>query len=76
MLWLSLDENYVKRYAIIKTIADWTVWLYIFIPGMLFLIVFYLYYLGNTSPYFIHFMDKYLFFVFFFYLLWGKYALS
>ncbi|MFP7414062.1 ABC transporter permease [Priestia filamentosa] len=72
MLWLFLDENYVKPCAIIKTVADWTVWLYVFIPGMLFLIVFYLYYLGNTSPSFIHFMDKYLFFVFFFYLLWGK----
>lgn len=68
----KLRETIRYYTSIIKAIADWTVWLYIFIPGMLFLIVFYLYYLGNTSPYFIHFMDKYLFFVFFFYLLWGK----
>ncbi|MFP3845241.1 ABC transporter permease [Priestia filamentosa] len=68
----KLRETMRYYTSIIKTVADWTVWLYLFIPGMLFLIVFYLYYLGNTSPSFIHFMDKYLFFVFFFYLLWGK----
>ncbi|MFP7224756.1 ABC transporter permease [Priestia filamentosa] len=68
----KLRETMRYYTSIIKTVTDWTVWLYLFIPGMLFLIVFYLYYLGNTSPSFIHFMDKYLFFVFFFYLLRGK----
>lgn len=68
----KLHETMRYYTSIIKTVADWTVWLYVFIPGMLFLVVFYLYYLGNTSPSFIHFMERYLFFVFFLYLLWGK----